>query len=205
MTPEERIEDALRRGMVRTPSAAESSMLPQGESSMPPVPRVESSRERCLIESSRGAQLSGLESSGPVPVPRRPKADPGSTYFGRMQAGLEDGATAGYLVGSEPSVRGPFAPSPIAWDTENVEPAFGEDISAVSDMTVVPQVGPTLAVEGETAPGLRWEDIDEIRRLWSTGDFTLTALAQSYGLTVAQLGRIITIQEYLRDGTEGMK
>jgi hypothetical protein len=86
------------------------------------------------------------------PIPRRPKPDPAQTYFGRMQAGLVEGTDVGYLVGSEAQVRPPFAPSPIAWDIDNIEPSLGIDVTTVEDMTVVPHGGSALLPPEQEQP-----------------------------------------------------
>src|SRR5258707_222633 len=79
------------------------------------------------------------------PIPPRPKPTPEQTYWGRSGAGL-DGDPVGdaYGVGSEEGVSGPFAPSPIQWDIDNLEAPLGEAVNAFEPVGTYAEITASL-------------------------------------------------------------
>jgi len=81
-----------------------------------------------------------------TPIPKK-----GETYHSRSMAGLDgDGVGQGeaYVVGSEPTVTGPFAPSPIQWDIDNLEASLGELVNAFEPVGTAKEIAASLS-EGE--------------------------------------------------------
>jgi hypothetical protein len=83
-------------------------------------------------ELEHAAKIEAAQPQHGAPIPRR-RPDPSQTYHGRSMAGLDGdgviGPNTAYVVGSEPTVTGPFAPSPIQWD-QNLEPPLGEVVNS---------------------------------------------------------------------------
>jgi hypothetical protein len=83
------------------------------------------------------------------PIPRKPKPDPGQTYFGRTHCGLVDEVEGAYLVGSEAEFHPPYAPSPIEWDTGNIEAPLGESVNSFEPCGTPAEVAASLPPDEE--------------------------------------------------------
>ena len=71
----------------------------------------------------------------------------GETYHARSMPGVDgDGVGQGeaYVVGSEPTVTGPFGPSPIERD-QNLEPPLGEEVNAFEPCGTAAEVAASLS------------------------------------------------------------
>src|SRR6266478_2448949 len=83
------------------------------------------------------------------PIPKRQ----GECYHSRSMAGLDGDGVVGvveaYVVGSEAIVTGPFPPSPIQWDTDNLEAPLGEEVNAFEPVGTPAEVAASLPTKEE--------------------------------------------------------